>query len=102
MRLPRLRFTVRRLMLVVALGAYDTGCRWFSHRQRCLEMTAMHKWASDTFRGRMRNNAPAFYPTEADRRWANRRAEYHERMALRWTRAAAHPWLPVEPDPPEP
>jgi hypothetical protein len=101
------RFTVRRMMVVVALGAialgaYDTGCCWFSHRQRCVKMIAMHEWASDTFRSRMRNNAPAFYPTEADRRWANRRAEYHERMALRWTRAAAHPWLPVEPDPPEP
>ena len=65
-------------------------------------MIAMHEWASDTFRSRMRNNAPAFYPTEADRRWANRRVEYHERMARRWAQAAAKPWLPVEADPPEP
>jgi hypothetical protein len=86
----------------IALAASDTGCRWLSHRQRCLRKVAMHEWAADTFRSRMRNSALAFYPTEADRRWANRRAEYHERTALRWARAAARPWLPVEPDPPEP
>jgi hypothetical protein len=62
----------------------------------------MHEWAADMFRSRMRNNAPAFYPTEADCRWANRRARYHKRMALRWERPAARPWLHVEPDSPVP
>jgi hypothetical protein len=90
------------VVAAIALGAYDTSSRWFSHRQQCLIMVASHEWASDTFRSRMRNNAPAFYPTEADRHWAIRRVDYHERMALRWARAAARPWLLVEPDPPEP
>jgi hypothetical protein len=44
------RFTVRRMMvalLVVAvgLGAYETWCRWSSHRRLCLEKVAMHEWA---------------------------------------------------------
>jgi hypothetical protein len=69
----------------------------------CLKKVAMHEWAADTFRSRVRNNATAFYASEADRRWASRRVEYHERLAHRWALAAArYPWHPVAPDPPEP
>src|SRR5262249_21597887 len=31
-----------------------------------------------------------------------RRIAYHEAMARKYRDAARHPWLPVEPDPPEP
>jgi hypothetical protein len=31
-----------------------------------------------------------------------RRAEYHARLKEKYRRTAAFPWLPVEPDPPEP
>ena len=31
-----------------------------------------------------------------------RRAAFHRTMFEKWTWAAAHPWLPVEPDPPPP
>jgi hypothetical protein len=27
---------------------------------------------------------------------------YHDAMARKWSEAASRPWLPVEPDPPEP
>lgn len=30
------------------------------------------------------------------------RAEHHELLARKYEQAARHPWLPVEPDPPEP
>jgi hypothetical protein len=105
--LTRVRFTVRTVMVAVAvvaigLGVYDTGCRWTSHRKRCLKAVAAHEWAAEMFRGRLHNNASAFYPTEADLRWAKLRAEYHERMARRWAQAATRPWEPVAPDPPEP
>jgi hypothetical protein len=107
MRLPRVRLTVRRLMVAVAavavgLASYQAGRRWSLHRGRCLKAVAMHEWAAETFRGRLRNNAAAFYPTEADLRWAHRRAEYHERMARRWAQVVTRPWAAVAPDPPEP
>jgi hypothetical protein len=62
---------------------------------------AMHGWAAEMFRGRLRN-AAAFYPSAQDEAWALRRAAYHERLGQNYRRAARHPWLPVEPDPPEP
>jgi hypothetical protein len=31
-----------------------------------------------------------------------RKAAYHAAMLRKWKRAADYPWLPVEPDPPEP
>jgi hypothetical protein len=31
-----------------------------------------------------------------------RKIFYHESLARRYERAARYPWLPVEPDPPEP
>ena len=31
-----------------------------------------------------------------------RRADYHGAMRRKYERAARYPWLPVEPDPPEP
>jgi hypothetical protein len=107
MRLPRVRFTVRRLMAAVAavavgLASYEAGRRWSSHRRRCLTAVAGHQWAAEMFRARLRNNASAFYPTAADLRWANRRAEYHERMERKWAQAATRPWESVAPDPPEP
>jgi hypothetical protein len=63
---------------------------------------AVHEWAGDTFRARIRNNAAAFYPTKAQFGWANRRIAYHERMARRWAQAANRPWQTETPDPPEP
>jgi hypothetical protein len=31
-----------------------------------------------------------------------KRADYHSEMERKWMEAARRPWLPVEPDPPEP
>jgi hypothetical protein len=31
-----------------------------------------------------------------------RRVDYHAALARKWNRAYRYPWLPVEPDPPEP
>lgn len=33
---------------------------------------------------------------------ATPRSTWHMKLAVKYYRAAAHPWLPVEPDPPEP
>ena len=101
------RFTVRRMMVAivvvaVGLGAYETWCRWSSHRRLCLEKVAMHEWAGDMFCARIHNNAPAFYPTEAALSWAYRRIDYHDSLAAKYRQAAGRPWRPVAPDPPEP
>jgi hypothetical protein len=34
--------------------------------------------------------------------WSEARLEWHRRLGEKYRRAASSPWLPVEPDPPEP
>jgi hypothetical protein len=33
---------------------------------------------------------------------AGKRVEFHDRLRLKYERAALYPWMPVAPDPPEP
>ena len=48
------------------------------------------------------SSAPAPAPMPPGYRPRPDVADYHVRMRRRWERAAARPWLPVEPDPPPP
>jgi hypothetical protein len=87
MRPPRLRFTVRRLMLVVALAA----CSVWGYR--------MWRVSREYARvERHRTHYPIGYPS-AD---AAEKAAYDAALARKYQRAARYPWLPVEPDPPQP
>ena len=85
MRLPRPRFTVRRLMVAVAIVATVMAPGAILWRRS----------ADLARRGR-----------EHDRRAAECASTYlsgyHERLAEKYATAARRPWLPVEPDPPEP
>jgi hypothetical protein len=96
MRFPRM--TTRRWMVVVAivgllLAAFVMVRRSFEYRRIArahLDMYAkLYEW-----------NPPG------DRRrwaaWQRRRATYHLGLHLKYLAATRHPWLPVEPDPPEP
>jgi hypothetical protein len=47
------------------------------------------------------DNAPSVTDAEARRRF-HARITWHEVMNAKYERAARYPWLPVEPDPPEP
>jgi hypothetical protein len=93
MRLPRM--TTRRWMIAVAivgliLGAVST------HRSFRLWNTADAHWErSLSFRVVGTNQHP-----DLSRR--HRRYEYHLWLAVKYAEAARYPWLPVEPDPPEP
>ena len=87
MRLPRVRFTVRRLMVVtavVALAAYGAVLwrRSAEYRERADQFCPL------TMSG---NNAE-------ERVWLERRWL----MFYKYDRAARYPFLPVAPDPPQP
>jgi hypothetical protein len=88
-RLPRLRFTVRLFMLVVALAACSVwGYRmWRVSRERAREE-------------RLHTHYRIGHPSpSAD---AAEKAAYDAVLARKYERAARYPWLPVEPDPPQP
>jgi hypothetical protein len=86
MPLPRVRFTVRRMMVagaVFSVFAAVVHLRSLSlvYHERC-EMhylAQLHSWPED---------GPS--------------AVYHASMLAKYQFAASHPWLPVPPDPPEP
>jgi hypothetical protein len=103
MRVPRVRFTVRRMMAAVAIVAVLLG--WIQMRKRWEELRelyegrcvihAAHEYLErdggvDVFSGIgvVKPNAE--------------RATYHARMRGKYERAARYPWLTVEPDPPPP
>jgi hypothetical protein len=162
-KVPRVRFTLRRIMVAVAivavaLAGYEVKRRRDVYRQAAKKYRLMGQSASDeerlfrvvarSFAEAARNEArlevllgaidpggidPGIYPARVrdraaaqadvmaarsrakaleDAREANsqlntaeaaaRRAEYYTRLGQKYERAARHPWLPVEPDPPEP
>ena len=102
----RLRFTVRSLMIVVAivgllLGAslwvLEMRTRSAAYRRRAGEFGDMTYRAGSsvwTKEGRMVN----FYDSENN--WI--RDEWAYKLAEKYSRLADRPWLPVDPDPPPP
>ena len=118
MRLPRPRLTIRRLMIVVALvGAALGGEKMRRVRAERASKAAFHEswadvWAEDgsrmdgimdqarhldddALRQRLVDFARERENTRAHERW-------DREMATKYARAAARPWLPLEPDPPAP
>jgi hypothetical protein len=93
MRLPRPRFTVRRLMVAVAVVGLMFGFgAWLARR------SAEFQKKSDSYLGTVR----VMYSIG---RWKPRgfdRNSWAWGMAQKYHDAARHPWLPVAPDPPEP
>jgi hypothetical protein len=98
MRLPRVRFTVRRLMVAVAVAAIVfAACIWMHTR------AVRFRRAAQSYREQL---------TEYMRRPTARRrghhipdrrvVRYYVGMAEKYEYAGRHPWLPVAPDPPEP
>ncbi len=113
MKIPRVSFTVRRMMVAVAVVALLIGiARLWRTRQLYLEKAADHagfralvlrspltiaywesRW-SDQHEGKPAGpGGPPFVPA---------RAAYHEAMRLKYERAARYPWLSVPSDPPAP
>lgn len=85
MRLPRFRFTIRRMMIGVAMFGVVFGASDMMRRR-------------DYYLGRY-----AFHSVTAGKREASgdvQAARYHRRRAYEFSRAARYPWLPIDRDPP--
>jgi hypothetical protein len=95
MKLPR--FTVRRLMVAVAIvgGLLGSGL-WLGNRslafRRIADQHAAELWWFYT--------PPGVDPGPPGINSA--RDQWHADMMYKYRRAARYPWLPVAPDPPEP
>jgi hypothetical protein len=106
MRLPRFRFTMRKMMVVVAAVAV-VETLWIetarmSRRRLDYQLRSIgHGIAAARYDGRgVVSCRGPLEPPSAVRNPS--RAAYHAAMSRKWADAAEHPWLPVEPDPPEP
>jgi hypothetical protein len=89
MRLPRVRFTVRRMMVMVAISeSVMAPAAWLAPR-------------ADRFHNRAIEHLRLMHESVRDA--SGRDASgYHAVVCLKYRAAASYPWLPVAPDPPEP
>lgn len=103
MRLPRVRFTVRRMMVAVAILALAlTAYAGIERRRARLQRLAQFHWEKVAANSVVQADAnPTIYRASASLR--NRQlAHYHVNLAYKYANAARHPLLPVATDPPEP
>jgi hypothetical protein len=101
MKLPRVRFTVRRMMVAVAIIGLIFGVAEMM-RRRARFANEAETWAllADLFeRGRF---ISVHSPTDIVPKPPARFAAYYRMMAEKYRVAARFPFLPVPPDPPEP
>jgi hypothetical protein len=112
MRRPRFRFTVRGMMVAVAIAAVIMGAATLMVRRRgylalaekyTVEERLYVVSARGAERDRDKRGSEAVVRTWAQRavRLAGEAREA-ARLRMKYERAARYPWLPVAPDPPEP
>jgi hypothetical protein len=104
MRLPRVQFTIRWVMLAVASAATILGAAVELQRRhdRFLRLAEHHEASSSiTFSCGKRCSITNGLGEDV-RRWSNARIGWHRRLGEKYRRAASSHWLPAEPDPPEP
>jgi hypothetical protein len=99
MRRPRVKFTVRGLMIAVAVTAIVLGgCLGFPRNR------AQREWLAGFHQARaqslMKNAEPG--TSEIKDPAIRAKLRWHEAMAEKYRWATHYPWLPVGPDPPEP
>lgn len=116
MRLPRLRFTVRRLMVAVAIAAFLIGGG--IEAARCKRLREAHL-ADAAYHARreaeeLRNLANIDLGRRAGavdakdhfmvfvERASRLRVDHHSQMKRRYFKAASRPWRAVSPDPKDP
>jgi hypothetical protein len=100
MPLPRMRFTVRRLMVAVAVVAVAIAGIDLAHKAIGYRLAAS-RHAMIQHGLVLPESGPAELIERAKRHNDKLRA-YHESLRRKYEFAASHPWLPVAPDPPEP
>jgi hypothetical protein len=105
MPLPRARFTIRWMLLAVAGAGIVLGASVELRRRhdRFLRLAKHHEASSRITWVRGIHTYSATNDLGEDvMRWSSAKIEWHRRLGERYRRAASSPWLPVEPDPPEP
>ena len=108
MRLPRVRFSVRQIMVAVAAVALIMAIRIETDRMRLRSLdyelqSLVHSLAAMRFDGRGPQLHSCRGPYEPPPSVRNpRKVAYHAAMSRKWAGAAEQPWLPVAPDPPMP
>jgi hypothetical protein len=113
MKLPRVRFTVRRIMAVVGLVglmlSIGIECERRADRFRATaqyhrsRIDAVLRVASSYFDGHELGRMHFYHPggkefTDLELG----RLYWHKALETKYLAAARHPWLPVAPDPPSP
>ena len=106
MRLPRVRFTIWQIMVVVAVVAVIVAVRIETARIKLWRLDCQLRAIDHTI-GAARYDGTGVVscigPYEDPSSVYNpRKAAYHAAMSQKWADAAEHPWLPVKPDPPKP
>jgi type II secretory pathway pseudopilin PulG len=127
MRLPRVRFTIRRIMIVVAIVALLMGgmrLLWlrsvyrkaalahatFENLARTLQRMVENEGKDEreleiAFGMKVESESEVVKAKRAaDARVNQKTAEYHAAQRQKYERAASRPWVPIAPDspPPEP
>lgn len=104
MRLPRVRFTVRRLIVLVAVVAVGLwAARMWRLSREYQELAYRHAYGAATIEHIMQG-PPLREAGHRDGGPTPREAyhDYEVSLAAKYFRAAACPWLRVAPDPPPP
>ncbi len=106
MRVPRIRPSIRLLMILVAMAALFLGGAHLRHLKGVYRQRAVRHAQLEVSSRRIAKYAGALARIGAERPGAasstSRRADYHAAMRQKYEDAAAHPWLSVDPDPPAP
>jgi hypothetical protein len=118
MRFPRFRFTIRRMMIVVAIVAVlVTAERLRRIRSYRLQKAEDYSAAEQAYLADVRKfDAQFTTPRAINEAFSSRRimslmrsqgrirklGEHSGKLKRTYEKAARYPWLPVEPDPPEP
>ncbi len=105
MRLPRVRFTVRQIMIavaVVALGGWAWRLWLLSRNYE--ELSVRHAYGAATTKHIMYDGSKFREPGLRGGKPSLRELLYDYEYALadKYARAASRPWLPVKADPPRP
>lgn len=92
MRMPSIRFTIQRMMVIVAVGACILWATVVlqERRRRFLRIASEHEKELRL----LHSYYVYYYPFEI--------IEWLDEMKKKYEYAAAHPWLPIESDPPVP
>ncbi len=114
MRVPRVRFTVRRMMVAVAVVCVFLGAENFRRRRAfCLRRANHHRYRTTFLNGDHVGASFAYayprpHPTPPDwsglqyMREKDMHLDWHWRVAERYERAATLPWLATPSEPPCP